>query len=147
MGRWVGIDHGTKRIGVAVASTSNDIASPVATIPAKPIDSAIAQIEKIVEQYQAEGIVVGWPLNMDGSEGDQAKLARKMASQLAEATALDVRVWDERLSSFEAKRSLAGLLTRKKRRARRDSVAAATILRDFLQAHGPQTAPRPEELE
>ncbi|MCD6304226.1 MAG: Holliday junction resolvase RuvX, partial [Planctomycetes bacterium] len=74
--------------------------------------------------------------------GPQGRLAREFAAELAERTGLDVRLWDERLSSFAADEALAGLLTRKKRKARQDAVAAAEILRHFLAAGGPQTARR-----
>jgi len=103
---------------------------------------AIEEIRRLAEQYQVVGIVVGLPLNMDGTEGPQAKAARDVGRQLAETTALDVRMWDERLSSFAADSALAGRLTRKKKRARQDAVAAAVILQDFLSQDGPRTAER-----
>ena len=146
MGRWLGIDHGTKRIGVAAGDTTDRIASPVEVIPASPQAGAIERIGQLAAEYQVDGIVVGWPLSMDDSEGRQGKLARTMASELARATGLDVRLWDERLSSFEADQALAGLLTSKKRKAKRDAIAAAAVLREFLSADGPASASRPDEL-
>jgi len=143
MGRWLGIDHGTRRWGIAVGNTEDGIATPVAVLAAAPASAALEQIARLVAEYHAEGIVVGWPLNMDDSEGPQGKLARSMARQLAETTRLDVRLWDERLSSFAADKALAGTLTRKKRRARQDAVAASLMLQDFLARGGPQTAQRP----
>jgi putative holliday junction resolvase len=142
---WLGIDHGTKRIGVAGGNTESGIASPIKVIPAEPIVSAIARIVELAHRYRAEGIVVGLPLNMDGSVGPQAALARQMAESLAKASQLDVRLFDERLSSFEADKVLAGgipkrgiprsgspKLTRKRKKARQDAVAAATMLADFF---------------
>jgi putative Holliday junction resolvase len=146
MTRWLGIDYGTKRIGIAVGSTDEKIASALTVIPAEPREAAIERILRLAGDYHAEGIVVGWPLNMDDSEGPQAKLSKAMAAELAGATDLDVRLWDERLTSFAADKALAGKLTRKKRRARHDAVAAAKILQDFLAANGPASAPRPDEL-
>jgi putative Holliday junction resolvase len=146
MGRWLGIDHGTKRIGLAVGSTADGIASPVGALPAEPFDDAVARIGRLAGDYGVEGIVVGWPLNMDDTEGPQGRLARVAAREVAEATGLDVRLWDERLSSFAADEALAGAYTRKKKRARRDAVAAAAMLRDFLAGDGPATAPRPADL-
>jgi len=145
MGRWLGIDHGTKRMGIAAGSTSDGIASPVAVVPAEPIAEAHDRIRQLADDYSVEGVVVGWPLNMDGSQGPQALLARQMARGLAEATALDVRLWDERLSSFAADEALAGTYTRKKKKARQDAVAAAAILSDFLANDGPANAPRPDD--
>jgi putative Holliday junction resolvase len=145
MGRWLGIDPGTKRIGVAAGRTADGIASPVAVLPAEPLEAAIEEIRRLAEDYGAEGVAVGWPLNMDDTEGPQGRLARAMACRLAEATGLDVRLWDERLSSFAADEALAGSYTRKQRKARQDAVAAAAMLHDFLAADGPEVAPRPEE--
>ncbi len=144
MGRWLGIDHGAKRIGVAAGGTSDAIASPLAVIPAEPLAEAIRKILDLAWQYQVEGIVVGLPLNMDGTEGPQALKAREMAKALAGACKLDVRLWDERLSSFSADKALAGQYTRAKRKARQDAVAAAAFLADFLSHDGPRTAARPE---
>ncbi len=144
MGRWLGIDHGTKRIGLSVGDTEKRIASPVKAIPAQPYKQAIGDILQVAREYQVEGIVVGWPLNMDDTEGAQGKLARELASQLADS-GCDVRLWDERLSSFATDKLLAGKFTRKKKRARHDAVAASQILQDFLSSDGPSCAPRPTE--
>jgi putative Holliday junction resolvase len=140
LGRWLGIDHGTKRIGVAVADSDGGIASPETVIPAEPAADAVRTIAKLADDYEAEGIVVGLPLNMDGTEGPQAQLAKALARQLAETTGLEVRLWDERLSSFQADQAIAGLLTRKKRKARQDAIAAAVVLHDFLAAGAHGTA-------
>ena len=146
MGCWLGIDHGAVRIGIAVGDTVTAIASPLAMVPAEPPDRAIDEIARLADEYGAEGLVVGWPLNMDDSEGPQGLVARAMACRLAEGTGMDVRMWDERLSSFVADQALAGHLTRKKRKARQDAVAAATFLQDFLSSGGPDAAPRPDDI-
>jgi len=146
MSRWLGIDHGTKRIGVAVGSTDDNIATPVSVIPADPIADALGEIVRLAGQYEAAGVVVGWPINMDDSEGPQGKAARAMAAQLAKRHRIDVRLWDERLSSFAADQALAGKLTRKQRRSRQDSVAAAMMLQDFLANDGPAVAQRPHQI-
>jgi len=145
MGCWLGIDHGTVRMGVAAGDTATGIASPLAVVPARPEARAIGQIARLAREYHAEGLVVGWPLNMDDTEGPQGRAAREMACRLAEATGMDVRMWDERLSSFAADQALAGHLTRKKKKARQDAVAAATFLQEFLSSGGPDAAPRPDE--
>jgi len=146
MGRWLGIDHGTKRVGVAAGSTADGIASPLKGLSAEPPDEMLQAIDRLADEYGAEGIVVGWPLNMDDTEGPQGRLVRAMAVDLARATGRDVRLWDERLSSFEADQRLAGQLTRKKKKARQDAVAAAVMLQDFLASGGPDAAPRPDEI-
>lgn len=146
MGCWLGIDHGTVRIGIAVGDTVTGIASPLAVVPARPPAHAIDEISRLADEYRADGLVVGWPLNMDDSEGPQGLVARGMACRLAEATGMDVRMWDERLSSFVADEVLAGRLTRKKRKARQDAIAAATFLQDFLSSGGPAAALRPDDI-
>jgi putative Holliday junction resolvase len=146
MSRWLGIDHGTRRIGIAAGSTEDGIAGPLEVIAAAPAELAVRRIQQLALDYRVDGVVVGWPLNMDDTEGPQAKLVRRMASALAEATGLDVRLWDERLTSFEADEALAGLFTRKGRKARQDAVAAAAMLRHFLIADGPDKAPRPADV-
>jgi putative Holliday junction resolvase len=146
MGRWLGIDHGTRRIGIAAGNTEDGIAGPLEVIAAVPAELAVRRIQQLALDYRVDGVVVGWPLNMDDTEGPQARLVRRMASALAEATGLDVRLWDERLTSFEADEALAGLFTRKGRKARQDAVAAAAMLRHFLIANGPDKAPRPGDV-
>jgi len=147
MGRWLGIDHGTKRIGIAVGSTADGVATPLAVVAARPWEALVARLRERIEQYGAEGVVVGWPLNMDDTEGPQGRLARDAALRLAGELATDIRLWDERLSSFAADQALAGLFTRKQKKARQDAVAAAEMLRGFLAADGPRCALRPEDAE
>ena len=144
--RWLGIDHGTKRIGLAVSDPSGQIASPLDVIPAEPLSQVYEAIKKRVEEYGVEGIVVGWPLNMDDSEGPQGRLVRLFAAELAAETGMDVRLWDERLTSSHADGKIAGLYTRKQKKERQDAVAAATILQDFLAVDAGDSAPRPRDV-
>jgi len=146
MARWLGIDHGTKRMGVAVGEAGTGVASPVEQVPAG-MPEAASRIRELAGRYDAAGAVVGWPLNADGSEGRQGRLARVFAVELARQTHLDVRLWDERLSSFEADQRLKAGLTRAQKKRRHDSVAAAAFLEDFLARGGPLSAPRPEAVE
>jgi putative Holliday junction resolvase len=122
------------------------IASPLEVIATEPVEASIERIAQVARDYDAQGIVVGWPLNMDDSEGPQGKMARTLARILAAATGLDVRMWDERLSSFVADQAMAGQYTRKKKKARQDAVAAAAILQDFFNNGGPSAAPRVCEI-
>ncbi len=146
MDRWLGIDHGSKRVGVAVGDASVAIATPVTVLDGANLDHIIRRIVELAEEHGASGAVVGWPLNMDDTEGPQGKIARAFAANLADQTDLDVRLWDERLSSFQADQALAQTFTRKKKKARQDAIAAAVILQDFLSAGGPQGAPRPDQV-
>ena len=124
-------------MGLAVGSDEDGIVTPLEVIPAAPLSDAIETIRQVAGNYGVDGIVVGLPLNMDDTVGPQALAARRIAVQVAESTGLDVRLWDERLSSFEADRALAGQMTRGKRRKRQDAVAAAGFLTDFLAGDGP----------
>ncbi len=144
MARWLGIDHGTKRIGVAVGDSEAKIASPVAQLDAGDPE-LLRRIGRLIEEYGAVGVVVGWPINEDESEGPQAALAREFARLVERESGTDVRLWDERLSSFEADDKLKGLFTRRDKRRRHDAVAAAAFLRDFLLRDGPSLAPGPSE--
>ncbi len=146
MGRWLGIDHGSKRIGVAAGDTSSEIAAPLTVLDGADLNRIAEQIVRIAEEHDARAVVVGWPLNMDDTEGPQGRIARDFAAYLAEHTDLDVRLWDERLSSFQADQALAGAFTRKQKKMRQDAIAAAVILQDFLSSGGPQGAPRPDEV-
>jgi len=147
MTRWLAIDHGSKRIGLAVSDPAGGIASPLEAIAAEPAADVFARVEELAAEYGAEGVVVGWPLNMDDTEGPQGRTARRFAVELGHVTGLDVRMWDERLSSMSADAKLAGHYTRKQKRARQDAVAAATILQDFLSVGGPDSAPPAEQAQ
>lgn len=142
MSRWLAIDHGARRIGLAVGSTEEGFSAPLAVLPADSDERLAAEIDRLAQDYAVDGLVVGWPVNMDETEGPQGHAARRFASRLAACTGRDVRLWDERLSSFHADTALAGHLTRKKRKARQDAVAAAAILDDFLRNDGPGRAPK-----
>jgi len=137
--KWLCVDLGAVRIGLAAGDSLTGIASPLAVIAATPWTAAMETIARTADAEGAVGIVVGWPLNMDDSEGPQGKRCRQQAVDLARHTGLDVRMWDERLSSFAADNALAGQLTRKKKKQWQDALAAATILQDFFHANGPAT--------
>ena len=134
MTRYLGIDYGTKRIGLAVSDAKTDIALPLSVISAH--GSVVAQAKEVLEiaaDYVIDAFVVGLPLNMDGSEGKQAKVARTFGNELARQTHLPLHYHDERLSSLSAQELLAPAeLTRKKKKARLDSVAAQVMLQSFL---------------
>ena len=137
MARFLGIDYGTKRIGLAVSDPDGRLASPLTTIEARgrAADHALAVLPYVTE-YEVEAIVVGLPLNMDDTEGEQAGITRVFGDELARATGVAVHYWDERLSSAAAEELLLPAeLTRKKKKARLDRVAAQVMLQSFLDAH------------
>ena len=137
--RYLAIDYGQKRTGVAICDEQERIASPVEVITGQ--HDLVSRITEIAEREQAGGIVVGLPLNMDGSEGMAAKVAREFGAKLSEAVGVQVLFHDERLSSFDAEQKLIEAdLSRKKKKKRIDAVAAASILRSFLDQKGDKIA-------
>ncbi len=129
--RYLAIDYGQKRTGLAVCDADETMAWPLDVLSGQKDLSA--RIGEIVSSYQIEAIVIGLPLNMDGSEGAAAKEVRQLAKELQVQTGLEVFFQDERLSSFGAERKMASAnLRRKKRRKHLDAVAAAEILQEFL---------------
>ncbi len=134
MSRFLGIDYGTKRIGVAVGDSTDRLATPVSTIEARGgIDDHVSRVEAVARDYGIDAFVVGLPKNMDDTEGKQAKLTRKFGSALAASSGKPVHYFDERLSSITAEELLQpAKLTRGKRKAVQDAVAAQVILQGFL---------------
>ncbi len=134
MPRFLGVDYGSRRIGLAVSDAEARIALPLATLEGRVADD-IQRILRACQDYEIDAFVVGLPLNMDDSEGPQAKRSRKFGKALAEATGRPVHYWDERLSSFAAKDLLSATrMSHGKRKARLDRVAAQIILQEFLDA-------------
>ena len=135
--RFLGVDYGGKRIGLAIGDSENNLASPLVTVAATAKFAEDARrVLDASKDYEVDAFVVGMALNMDDSEGKQAKISRKFGAALAEQSKKPVHFWDERLSSFAADELLdAGDFTRKKHKSRRDRVAAQVILQEFLDAH------------
>lgn len=130
--RYLAIDYGTKRTGLAICDESELIACPLeVTTQQKDLAEYIVDVAK---DQQADAFVVGLPLNMDDTEGPQAKKVREFAEQLSKCSDLPVHFFDERLSSFDAETKLAGMYTRKQKKWRLDAVAAASILQSFIDA-------------
>ena len=129
--RILAIDYGKKRTGLAICDQAEKIASPLAVLQARA--GLIRKILGYIENEDVGAVVVGLPLNMDGSEGPQVKQVRQFANELKKHIDLPLRFQDERLSSFEAGEKLSKTsLTRKKKRKRLDAIAAAGILQSFL---------------
>ena len=136
--RYFGVDYGSKRIGLAVCDELEISAGPLAQIQGSGAGNVMADalaVAKVAEEYQVDEYVVGLPYNMDGSVGGQGQLCQEFAEMLAQATGKKVHMFDERLSSEAAEaKLLAAGLTKKKRQARTDMLAAAIILQSFLDA-------------
>jgi len=140
--RFLAIDHGTKRTGLAVSDTAETLASPHSVIQTQNDSVLIESIVQTATKESVEAVVVGLPLNMDGSEGPRAKQVRAFAERLALRIKMPVHFYDERLSSYAAEGLFSGLgLTRKDKQKRLDAVAAADILQSFLDSRKTQAGP------
>jgi len=132
-GALIGLDLGTKTIGVAVSDPSRRLAAPVVTIARSRFADDAKRLFKLAEERRAVGFVLGLPLNMDGSEGPRAQSTRAFARNLAKLTALPIALWDERLSTAAVERALIEAdASRQKRKAVIDQHAAAYILQGAL---------------
>ena len=130
--RYLAIDYGTKRTGLAICDAGENIASPLTVLQSR--EPVLKKIAQIVETENVGAVVVGLPLNMDGSEGPQTQLVLKFADRLQAHLRIPVYLQDERLSSFGAEEKLAPAnLSRGDKKKRLDAVAAAEILEAFLE--------------
>ncbi len=132
-GALIGLDLGTKTIGLAISDPDRRIAAPVETIARKRFNLDAARILELATARRSVGIVLGLPINMDGSEGARAQSTRAFARNLARLTELPIALWDERLSTAAVERALiAADASRAKRKAVIDQHAAAYILQGAL---------------
>lgn len=134
IGRLIGVDYGRRRIGLAIGDAGVGIASPAEVLAGRGDPAVDAEsVARYAAAQQAAGIVVGLPLNMDGTRGPQAKLTQAFAAALRTRTACVVVLWDERLSSFQADAHLSAAGVGGLRRQRlRDAIAAQVILQSYL---------------
>jgi len=131
----LGVDFGEKRVGLAISDMLGMIAQPLETLSVKSVDDAIAQVAEVATQKNAELIVVGMPINMNASVGKKAQEAAAFAEALGNAVEIDVKTWDERLSSVAADRAMRSAgMSCKKRKGHRDKIAATIILQGYLDA-------------
>ncbi|MGY8711784.1 Holliday junction resolvase RuvX [Bradyrhizobium sp. 18BD] len=132
-GALVGLDLGTKTIGVAVSDPDRRLATGVETIQRKQFKQDAARLLAIAAERKAAGFVLGLPINMDGSEGPRAQSTRAFARNLANLTGLPIGLWDERLSTAAVERELIGMdVSRAKRAEVIDEHAAIFILQGAL---------------
>jgi putative Holliday junction resolvase len=133
------VDYGDVRVGLAVSDPDRKIAFPLATYERQGRDRDAEHFRAVVREEQVGALVVGLPVHLDGREGEKAKAARAFGDWLGEVTGLPVTYWDERFTTAEAEAALwAAGLTHKKRKARRDRVAAQILLQAYLDAGRPE---------
>lgn len=133
--RFLAIDPGGKRTGLAVGDDVTGVASPAGVVTHHHDQQRLDQIEGAIKQHEPDALVVGLPLNMDGTEGPAAAGVRALAQGLTRRFGLRVHLMDERLSSYEADLQMGQSgLTRKQKKSRRDALAAAVVLRSFFES-------------
>ena len=128
-----GLDLGTKTIGIAVSNPERSLATPVTTIRRKKFTQDAEAMLALAAERRVTGIILGLPINMDGTEGPRAQATRAFARNLARLSDLPVAFWDERLSTAAAEREMIALDTSRARRAETiDEMAATYILQGAL---------------
>jgi len=131
--RILALDHGTKRIGLAISDEMEMIALPLEFLDAEPLENFLKRLADIVAAKEVGEILVGIPRNMNGSYGPAAEKAREFVAALEKVLTIPVKTWDERLTSVQANRFLieAGM-RREKRKTKVDQTAAAILLQSYL---------------
>lgn len=141
--RYLAIDLGDKRTGLAVGDDVTHIVTPIDVLHAPRVYGDAPLLEALrlaIERYAPAALVIGLPINMDDSEGAAAEAVRQFGDVLARASGLPIHFQDERLTSFAAEQQLTGTgRTRQEKRELIDALAAAQILRDFLAARTPES--------
>jgi putative Holliday junction resolvase len=147
MTRILGLDFGTRRVGVAVSDPRHLLATPVEVYHRRDLTQDARHLRQIVADNEVDRIVVGLPLHTGGGEGDLAKAARAWGSWVSEITGLPVYYFDERYTSIEAEETLrAAGLKAKKRQELRDMLAARILLQNYLDAGCPLDEAAPTSL-
>ena len=131
--RLLGIDPGSKTLGIAVSDSNLIVASPILTIKRKKIGSDVNELIMILKEYDITGIVIGWPINMDGSLGPRCDSVRDFIKSFLEMKDIPILLQDERMSTLAIEKPMISAdLTRKKRVLRTDQLAACWILQTAL---------------
>lgn len=146
MGRTLGVDYGTRRVGFAVSDSMGIVAMPLFTRDVLSEAQAIRAVSEVAAEKGARRVVVGLPLNMDGTKGPMALQVEEFIRRLAERSGLEVVVWDERMSTGLVERMLVSAdVSRLRRKEVRDKLAAQVILQGYLDAHATPMADDDEE--
>jgi putative Holliday junction resolvase len=133
--RYLAIDLGDRRTGLAVGDDQTGVVSPVAVIEIRRGEALIDAVLAQIHEHEPDAIVIGLPLNMDGTEGERAKIVGAFGAALSQRCTIPIHYQDERLTSFAADERLARSgRTHRQKKELRDALAAAEILRDYLDA-------------
>ena len=137
--RWMGLDYGTKTVGVAVSDALGITAQGVETVTRKSnkkLRQTLARIESLIKEYEVEKIVLGLPKNMNNTLGQRAEETMEFQAMLERRTGLQVILWDERLTTMESERILqSGGVRRENRKERIDWMAETLILQSYMDSH------------
>jgi putative Holliday junction resolvase len=140
-GRLLGVDYGTKRVGLAISTPDRTIASPLSIYHRRNDSLDARNYKSVIDDYRIVGIVLGLPIHVSGEESQKSAEARKYGSWMTLISGLPVEYWDERYTSAVAEDYLLGAdLTRQKRKQRLDMVAAQIMLQAYLDYHHPRPA-------
>lgn len=132
----MGLDLGTKTVGVAISDALGMTGQPITTIRRTNLKADLLALRVLAQENEVTHIVIGFPLNMNGSEGPRAQATREFAALVEKQLGLTVELWDERLTTVSAQRVLIEAnLSRERRKGVIDTVAAAIILQGWLDAH------------
>lgn len=146
--RILALDYGTKSIGVAICDELQLTSRPLTTIRRKnlPLPAILERIRALTLEHEAGALVVGLPLNMDGSSGKAAARVERLTADLQRTLSIPIITVDERLTSYEADQILRDMgVSERERRARSDEYAAMIILQDYLDAQARQQRPAEEQ--
>ncbi|HSH95873.1 MAG TPA: Holliday junction resolvase RuvX [Roseimicrobium sp.] len=133
--RVLAIDHGTKRMGIAVSDELKMIATPLEFILAEPFADFLVRLKELIRTKEVELILVGMPRNMDGSYGPAALKVQEFVAVLKETIPVPIKLWDERLTSTQANKFLIQAdVRRQDRKEKVDKMAAAILLQSYLDA-------------
>jgi putative Holliday junction resolvase len=139
--RTLGIDYGERRVGVAVSDPLGMLATPLTVVTVDHVKQAVTAIRDLCAEHDAGCVVVGLPLNMDGTRGPMVEVVEAFVEKLQAVVSCNVVTWDERLSTSQVERTLLEAdLSRQRRKDVRDKLAAQVILQAYLDA---QAAPPP----
>ncbi len=132
--RKIGVDIGKARIGIAVSDPMGILASPYTTLSGKGLDADVEQIVSLIKEKDADTVVLGLPLAMDGTDSDMTLYAREFAQKLKQNTTANIVLWDERLSSYEAEEILKRQKVKdwRERKKLLDQISASIILQSYL---------------
>lgn len=133
--RILGIDYGEKRIGLAVSDPLGFTAQGIETIPNRGVKKVLGDLSKICKEYEINEIIIGLPINMNGSRGPKAEEILKLIPEIEKETGIAAKTWDERLTSRQADRLMIEEgLSRKRQKQNSDQLAAILILQGFLES-------------